>query len=74
MMSAKDTIRENRLRGMLYRQGYRLVKVGRRDTRARDFGQYSIVGEDGTAVAGWPARTFKLDDVEAWAKGRREGE
>jgi hypothetical protein len=74
MMSAKETIRENRLRRMLYRQGYRLVKNGRRDHRVRDFSQYSIVGEDGTAVAGWPARSFKLDDVEAWAKGRGEGE
>jgi hypothetical protein len=59
---------------MVRRQGYRLTKVKRIDPRARDFGQFSIVDKSGKTVAGWPSRSFKIDDVEAWAEGRRDGE
>ena len=74
MMSGKEKTRENRVRQALHRQGYRLVKTARRDTLARDYGQYSIVDEAGSTVAGWPIRPFSLDDAQAWAGGQREGE
>ena len=74
MLSVTATVRETRLRRMLVRQGYWLAKIGRRDLRARDYGQYKIVDEAGTAVAGWPARSFNMDAMERWAEGEREGE
>ena len=42
-----DKVLENRLRRMADRQGFRLVKSRRRDPRARDFGTYSLVDENG---------------------------
>ena len=67
-----DKVRENRLRRMADRQGYRLVKSRRRDPRARDYGTYGLVdthtmGEN-LPDATIPAirRDMDLDEVEAW--------
>jgi hypothetical protein len=70
-MSRPEKVRENRLRRALHRQGFRLIRSARRDPRARDYGQYAIVDEDGTGVVGWPERRFSLDDVERWAERER---
>jgi hypothetical protein len=70
-LSTPEKIRENRQRRALARQGFRLIRSARRDPMARDYGQYTIVDEDGVAVAGWPDRQFDLDDVERWAAGKR---
>jgi hypothetical protein len=70
-MSRPEKVRENRLRRALDRQGFRLIRSARRDPRARDYGQYTIVDERDAAVAGWPTRRFSLDDVERWVEGKR---
>jgi len=36
-------VRENRMRRVLQRRGYRLMKSKRRDPRAYDFGGYMII-------------------------------
>jgi hypothetical protein len=69
-MNRKDKVLENRLRLMLLRQGYRLMKSRHRDPRAYDYGGYMIVGAyDNFVVAGaYPAAySMSLPDVEAWA-------
>ena len=64
---------ENRLRRMLNRQGYRLVKSHARDPRDLTFGGYMILDHAvGGAVAGGQGnagRGYSLDlnDVERWA-------
>jgi hypothetical protein len=74
-MDAQEKVRENRLRRVLARQGYSLVKSRRRDTRAYDYGGYMITDAmTGAIVAGSHpiAFNFNLDDVETWAKGDME--
>ena len=71
-MSRPEKVRENRLRRALDRQGFRLIRSARRDPRARDYGQYTIVDENDAILAGWPERRFGLDDVERWVEGERE--
>ena len=67
--------RENRLRRIADRQGYRLVKSARRDPRASDYGMWMITDlrtntvVAGTEVIGRPS--MSLDDVEAWLMGDR---
>ena len=66
--------RENRLRRMADRQGYRLVKSRSRDPRARDFGLYGLVDPrtGGTVnpllVDRWRC-SWSLEQVEAWLSG-----
>lgn len=43
-------VRENRLRRMAERQGLRLIKSRRRDTRAYDYGTYVLVDQETTAL------------------------
>ncbi len=62
-----DKVRENRLRRMAERQGFRLIKNRRRDPRAYDFGGYMILDpENNGVVAGHTptAFSFTLNDVE----------
>lgn len=60
-------VRENRLRRMAGRQGFRLVKSRRRDPYAIDYGTYRVETADGVEPArfaspgGWG---LKLDEVE----------
>lgn len=72
-------VRENRLRRMAERQGLRLLKNPRRDSRAVDYGSYMLVGTNQVAVAdfGWDHPTAPdgdswLDDVEAWLSRPRQ--
>ena len=43
----RDKVRENRLRRMAHRQGFKLQRSPRRDTRAIDYGLYAITTQDG---------------------------
>lgn len=70
-----DKTRENRLRRMASRQGLKLVKNPRRDTRAFDFGTYMLVKADDPEEMvvdfGWtytasPETTSWLDDIEVY--------
>ena len=52
-MSDTEKIRENRLRRMADRQGFQLVKSGRRDPRAIDYGKFMLIDPNtNTVVAG----------------------
>jgi hypothetical protein len=62
-------VRENRLRRMAARQGLRLEKSRRRDTRAIDFNGYMLVDVrlNGVVCGGEPfPYSATLDDVEAY--------
>lgn len=73
-MSDADKVRENRLRRMAERQGYKLAKSRRRDTRAYDYGTWTIVEpRTNTLVAGGKYGTMDLDAVEAWLTGDDRG-
>jgi hypothetical protein len=61
-------IRENAARRRLQRQGFRLVKTRRRDTRAVDYGTYAIVPAGGRRSV---ADGLSLDRVERWIDGER---
>jgi hypothetical protein len=70
-MDEHTKVRENRLRRMAARQGYRLLKNPRRDPRAVDYGSYMLVdAHAGNFVAdfGWdhPSTGNHLDEVEEW--------
>ena len=66
MLSVTEKVRENRLRRALDRQGYRLTRVRRQDHRARDYGQYTILAEDGTpSTASLLLSGLRLASVEA---------
>ena len=62
--------REARLRRAAERQGYRLVKSGRRDPRAIDYGRWMVTDpQTNTVVAGTEHTgrpNMSLDDVEDW--------
>ena len=66
-MEASAKVRENRLRRMAERQGFRLVKSRRRDPRAVGFGRYRVETRDGIEATrfaspmGWG---LTLDEVE----------
>jgi hypothetical protein len=71
---AYEKVRENRLRRMLDRRGFKLVKSRRRDTEAWDFGSYIIIDQaTGLIVEGGShqAHLPGLEDVEAWLKKPR---
>ena len=58
-MDQSIKVRENRLRRMAGRQGYRLVKSRRRDPLAVDYGKYRIETADGVEATG-----LTLDEAE----------
>jgi hypothetical protein len=69
MSSDSEKVRENRLRRMAGRQGYRLEKSRRRDPRALDYDRYYITDiSTRTVVTGLIAdrHGMSLDDVEAY--------
>lgn len=62
-------VRENRLRRMADRQGFRLIKSRSRDDRAMDYGLYGLVdiqtnGSVFPALAGRWTCSQELDDIE----------
>lgn len=64
-----DKIRENRLRRMAERQGFRVTKSRRRDPRAVDYGLYNIIDPELNAViagVGLRDHSMTLGDVEEW--------
>jgi hypothetical protein len=61
----REKVRENRIRRMAQRQGYRLIKSRRRDRRALDYGGYWLHNDRNSAVLG--ARDgASLDEVEEY--------
>jgi hypothetical protein len=67
MMDQKEKVRENRMRRVLERRGYCLVKNKRRDPRAIGFGCYKIIDTETNAIlAGGRNFDLTLDDVEAF--------
>lgn len=66
-MENAEKVRENRIRRMAERQGFRMVKSRRRDPRAVDFGRYRVETGDGveaTAFASTMGWGLTLDEVE----------
>jgi hypothetical protein len=63
-------VRENRLRRMADRQGYKLMKSPRRDPRALDYDCWQIIDttDRGRPPAG-DGFTMSLDDIEGWLAG-----
>jgi hypothetical protein len=73
-MDTTEKTRENRLRRMAQRQGYRLMKSRSRDPRAIGFGEYMIVDlETNLTATGDPRRGegLDLDGVEEWLTSDR---
>ena len=70
MTSTAERVRQNRLRRMAERQGYKLVKSARRDPMALDYNRWWIedVTDRGRPTVG-DAGGLELDDVEAWLAG-----
>ena len=72
----RDKVRENRLRRMADRQGFKLQRSPRRDTDAIDYGLYALTTHDGgkgTIHEQGPISIFalRLDEVEEYlTKGR----
>ena len=73
-MITSEKVRENRIRRVLKRQGYRLVKSRRRDPQALDYGDYMIVDERKCCILGKDPWSFSatLDEVEEWANPTSE--
>lgn len=68
-------VRENRLRRIAERRGYRLSRSNRRDPAAIDYGRYMVI-DDVTldAVLGGRPRAYSasLEDVEAFFAVNKE--
>lgn len=58
-MDQDEKVRENRLRRMAARQGFRLTKTRRMDPLAIDYGTYHLV-----PAKGKPQGPFTIDEVE----------
>jgi hypothetical protein len=70
-------VRENRLRRMAERQGYRLEKSRRRDPMAIDYGGYMLVDAyKNTVVYGYAghAYTLTIEDIEQILSGKEKVE
>jgi hypothetical protein len=66
-MNVSAKVRENRLRRMAARQGFRLVKSRRRDPFAIGYGKYRIETGDGVEATGFDSPMgwgLTLDEVE----------
>ena len=60
-MNQDDIVRVNRLRRMAKRQGYQLHKTRRIDSRATDYGTFTL-----TPAKGRPRTFTTADEVEAF--------
>jgi hypothetical protein len=68
VLTVADKVRENRLRRMAERQGFRLVKSRRRDPRAVDYGTYRVETADSIEATGFDSPMgwgLTLDETEA---------
>jgi hypothetical protein len=65
-MDQEDKVRENRLRRIAERRGFRLEKSRRRDRKAPDFGAYALFNKRNELVAGdqQNATNGTLDRIE----------
>jgi hypothetical protein len=78
MSDVATKVRENRLRRVADRQGYRLSKSPRRDPNALDYGLFALIdhltgGAANPALAGHFVHSWDLDTVEAYlTNGRRK--
>jgi hypothetical protein len=78
MSDVAAKVRENRLRRIADRHGYRLEKSRRRDPSAIDFGLYALIDHrTGSAanpsIAGHYVHTWDLDQVEAYLTNGKRG-
>jgi hypothetical protein len=62
-MDTADKVRENRARRAVARQGYRLVKIRRRDPRAIDYGKFVLMPPRGVGRG-----PLTLEQVESWVE------
>jgi hypothetical protein len=62
-------IRENKLRRMAERQGFRLKKSARRDPRAIDYGLYWIIDQRNNTFATGHDTGMTFDEVERFLTG-----
>lgn len=66
-MDTSAKVRENLVRRMVARRGYKLIKSRRRDPRAVDFGRYRVEVAEGAEGAGFKSpggHGFTLDEIE----------
>lgn len=66
-MDTAEKVRENRIRRMAERQGLRLEKSRRRDTRAHDYGTYHLVDTATNTLASYGLSSgygMSLDEIE----------
>lgn len=66
-----EKVRENRLRRMAERQGFKLIKSRRRDSRAIDYGKY-FLSETTTSALQTSEHGLDIDEVEAYLGGGPE--
>jgi hypothetical protein len=63
-------VKENRLRRVAARRGFRLEKSRLRDPAARGYGKYMLMNERGNPIAGvdhtYGNHSATLDDIEAY--------
>ena len=70
-MDTNEKVRENRLRRMADRHGYRVMKSRSRDSKAVDYGLYALIdvqigGAVNPAIAQRWTCSWTLDEVEEW--------
>jgi hypothetical protein len=75
-----EKARENRVRRMAARRGFRIVKYRRRDPLARDYGKYELWDESGPVKYDGDASPdlddsywFDLDEIEAFLRPPPKG-
>lgn len=71
-----DKVRENRLRRMAARRGLQLIKSGRRDPQALDYGLYALIdpttgGAVNPALVNMFTCSWSLDEVETYLNGAK---
>lgn len=66
---AWSKVRENRVRRSAERQGYSLHRTRRRDTRALDFGRYSLASSHAATASTASPQGATLSEVEAFLNG-----
>jgi hypothetical protein len=62
-MTNAEKVRENRARRAVARQGYRLVKIRRRDPRAVDYGKFLLMPPRGLGKG-----PLTIEQVESWVE------
>lgn len=70
-MEQDEKVKENRLRRIADRRGYKLTKSRSRDPQAIDFGLYAVIdlstgGAVNSALANRWVHSWTLDDVEGF--------